>query len=163
MKFVLHVYNIAYWFGVVKKFFFLRTISVLQRIVVYDFGLTAIWWKTLSTMKEKEINKFFFCYAEKGLGFAIGESNMKVVKLYSHFVSEVVGYVYNIPWQFWLVNGADNLCPDIFCPLRRRAITAGKKLCKQSLAHFLQAHRHVYTPSKTKNYVKNYWHTSCIL
>ena len=94
------------------------------------FGLAAIWWETVSTMKEKEVYKLFLGYVVKGLGFAVGESNMKIVKCYSHFVSEVVGYVYNIPCQFGFVNGADNLCPDSFCPLRRRAITAVKELCK---------------------------------
>ena len=79
------------------------------------------------------------------------------------FCSELIGYAYNVSRQFGFVNGADVLCPDSFCPLRRRAIAAVKELCKQSLARFLQARRHVYTPSKTKNYVKNYWHGSCIL
>ena len=80
-------------------------------------------------MKEKEVYKLFSCYVVKGLGFAVGESNMKVVKRYSHFVSEVIGYVYNIPWQFWFVNGADTFCPDSFCPLLRRVIAAVKELC----------------------------------
>ena len=81
-------------------------------------------------MKEKEVHKLFLGDVVKGLGLAVGESNMKVVKFHSHFVSEVVGYVYNIPCQLGSVNGMVIKCPDRICPLRRRAITAEKKLCK---------------------------------
>ena len=78
-------------------------------------------------------------------------------------IRDRIGYAYNVSRQLGFVNGADVLCPDSFCPLRRRACAAVKELCKQSLARFLQARRYVYTPSETKNYVKNNWHGSCIL